>query len=128
MAIKRCPADVAFSKAVRLSRGMRCENCGRNDGQIECCHIIGRREKTVRWDTLNAVALCHSCHRAFTENPLDFTAWLREHVGEAQLEILSEKRRGIFKATDAERKLIAKHYREQIKLLEAGPHRLESYQ
>lgn len=128
MSIKRCPADIAFSKAVRLSRGERCEHCGRSDAKLECAHIVGRRERAVRWDTDNALCLCFVCHKYFTENPLDFTAWLRQHVGDAHLEILSEKRRSIFKATDAERKLIAKHYREQIKLLEAGDHRLESYQ
>lgn len=128
MSIKRCPADAAFSNAIRLNRHHTCEHCGKSDGRMECAHIYGRRYKSVRWDTLNALCLCHHCHRTFTENPVDFTKWLQGYVGQGYLDILNEKRNQIFKTTEAARKEIAKHYREQVKLLEAGPHDLVSYQ
>jgi hypothetical protein len=128
MAIKRCPADAAFSTAVRMSRGNTCEHCGRQDGQLELSHIYGRRAKSVRWDTLNGLCLCHHCHMVFTENPIQFTQWLQQYVGQGYLDILNEKRNQIFKTTQAIRKDIAKHYRAQIKLMEAGQHDLVSYQ
>lgn len=128
MGIKRCPADIEFSKALRMSRGNVCEHCKKADGRMECAHIYGRRHKSIRWDTLNALCLCHTCHRTFTENPLDFTAWLQAYVGQGLLDILTEKKRAFCKTNKALRAEIAKHYREQIKLLEAGPHDLVSFQ
>lgn len=126
MSIKRCPADIAFSKAVRLARPA-CEYCGRTD-TLEAAHIYGRRAKSVRWDTLNVIVLCHHHHRYFTENPIEWTRWLEGYVGRGYLDILNEKRNQIFKTTKTIRAEIAKHYRGQIKLLEAGDHELVSYQ
>ena len=128
MAIKRCPADAAFSTAVRMSRGNMCEHCHTQDGKMEAAHIYGRRFKSVRWDTLNILCLCHTCHRHFTECPTEFTYWLQEYVGQGYLDILNEKRNQIFRTTKTIRSDIAKHYRGQIKLLEAGNHDLVSYQ
>jgi hypothetical protein len=128
MSIRRDPADIAFSQAVRMSRGFICEHCNKGDGRTELAHIYGRRFKSVRWDTLNGLCLCHTCHRQFTENPLDFTSWLREYVGQGYLDILNEKRNRIFKTTKAIRADIAKHYRNEIKLMESGPHDLLSFQ
>ena len=127
MSIKRCPADAAFSNAIRLNKNHTCEHCGRSDGRTECAHIFGRRHKSVRWDTMNALSLCHGCHRKFTENPLDFTTWLQGYLGQGYLDILTEKRNQIMKTNKALRAEIAKFYRGQVKLLEAGDHELESY-
>ncbi len=134
MGIKRCPADIAFSDALRLSRNYTCEHCGKVGGkghgtpQMDMAHIYGRRHKSVRWDTLNGLCLCRHCHQSFTENPLDFEAWLRGYLGQGYLDILNEKRNRIFKTTKPIRAEIAKHYRAELKLLEAGPHDLVSYQ
>lgn len=127
MTIRRCPADAAFSDALRASRNHACEHCGR-EGRTECAHIYGRRHKSIRWDTLNALSLCHTCHRAFTENPLDFERWLREYVGQGYLDILAEKRERIQKDSKAYRKEVAAHYRREIKLMESGVHDLISFQ
>lgn len=128
MAIKRCPADIAFSEAIRYSKSYRCEHCHKNTGRMECAHIYGRANKSVRWDTLNALCLCHSCHRNFTANPLDFERYCKDYLGEGFLTILNEKRQRIQKTTKAYRSDVAKHYRAELKLMEAGPHDLVSYQ
>ena len=128
MGIKRDPADIAFSNAVRMARGHTCEHCASEDRQMHLAHIFGRRAKSVRWDTLNGLCLCSYCHREFTENPLDFEKWLRDYVGQGYLDILNEKRRVTFKTTKTIRSEIARHYRQQIKLMELGPHDLVSYQ
>lgn len=126
--IRRCPADDAFSTAIRMARGHRCEHCQRTDGKMEAAHIYGRANKSVRWDTLNILCLCFRCHLHFTANPLDFETWLKGYVGQGYLDILNEKRHKIQKDTKAYRKEVAAHYRQQIKLLEAGEHKLVSFQ
>jgi hypothetical protein len=59
---------------------------------------------------------------------LDFETWLKKYLGQGCIDILNEKRRRIQKTTAAYRKEVAKHYRAQIKLLEAGNHELVSFQ
>lgn len=128
MAIRRCPADKAFSDAIRFYRAYRCEHCQTQNGKMEAAHIFGRANKAVRWDVMNILCLCFRCHLHFTGNPLEFTAWLERYLGEGHLEILNEKRRRIQKDTKAYRKEVAAHYRQQLRLMEAGPHELVSFQ
>lgn len=124
--IKRTTADAMFSDAVRLAAGNTCERCKRV-GRMECAHLFGRRIAVLRWDTLNALCLCHTCHREFTENPKTFTDWVDSKFP-SLWEMLHEKRQGFLKNNEATRKEVAAHYRQQIKKLESDPtHRLESW-
>jgi hypothetical protein len=127
MPIKRCPADIAFSLCVRLRAGNICEHCG-SSGSTECAHIYGRAQKSVRWCAMNAISLCHYCHRQFTANPLDFTSWVESKFGEGYVEILKEKRRQKMKTNKALRSEIAAHYRSEYRRMEStGCRELVSY-
>ena len=119
MAIKRESCDDWFSKCVRKRANWRCEHSGSTDA-LQCAHIHGRREKSVRWDGMNAVCLSAASHWYFTQNPVDFTRWLEGYLGRAHLDILNEKRRHKLKTTAALRKEIAAHYREQFDLMDDG--------
>ena len=87
MAIKRDAADKWFSDVVRKKAGHVCESCGKVEGRMECAHIYGRSAKSVRWSMDNAVCLCHYCHMKFTANPLEFTKWLEETLGQGHMEM-----------------------------------------
>lgn len=78
--------DKAFSEYIR-KRDKVCQVCGRS-GRLETSHFHGRRKRSVRWDEDNAVALCFSCHRHFTENPLEHCEWFKERLGEQEFEAL----------------------------------------
>tara|TARA_R110000796_G_scaffold103851_7_gene213317 strand:- start:666 stop:1055 length:390 start_codon:yes stop_codon:yes gene_type:complete len=117
MAIKRDAADKWFSDVVRQKAGFQCEHCGKKDGRMECAHIWGRAAKSVRWSMDNALCLCHYCHKVFTANPLDFGVWLQKHVGQAHMDILREKWQVLMPTNKKLRAEIAKHYREQHKLM-----------
>lgn len=119
MAIKRDQADHYFSKVVR-ARDQWCMSCGKTE-YLQAMHIVGRRTKVVRWSLDNAVTGCSGCHRYYTENPLAFHDWLRSLLGDGHLDILREKARGIMKTNKALRAEIAKHYREELKLIEGDP-------
>jgi 5-methylcytosine-specific restriction endonuclease McrA len=115
MAIKREACDDWFSKCVR-ARDTWCMHCGRED-TLQAMHIVGRRNKAVRWSLDNAVTGCAACHRYFTENPLAF------HV-----DLLREKSQAILKTNEALRKEIAKHYREEFRRWKADDsHEIISY-
>jgi len=118
MAIKRDAADKWFSDVVRKKAGHVCESCGKVEGRMECAHIYGRAAKSVRWSMDNAVCLCHYCHMKFTANPLEFTKWLEETLGQGHMDMLREKWQVLMKTNKLLRKEIAKHYREEFKKMD----------
>jgi len=118
MAIKRDAADKWFSDVVRKKAGHVCESCGKVEGRMECAHIYGRSAKSVRWSMDNAVCLCHYCHMKFTANPLEFTKWLEDTLGEGHMDMLREKWQVLMKTNKLLRKEIAKHYREEFKKMD----------
>ena len=122
MGIKREACDKWFSDVVRLKANHVCESCGVSGVGMDCAHIYGRRAKSVRWSLDNAVCLCRTCHRKFTENPLDFTHWLNGYLGEGHMQILNEKRNVLMKTNKSLRKEISKHYREEHKKMVEDEH------
>lgn len=73
----RKKADILFSKYIRQRDG-RCLKCGKT-GNLQCAHIIGRRNYRLRYDPQNSISLCYACHIHWAhKEPLDFTDWLEE--------------------------------------------------
>lgn len=124
MATKINPADQAFSKCVREAAKWTCERCGsvHEPGSmgLHCSHIFSRRHRTIRWCKDNVQALCFSCHQWFGGNPADSGVWVTELLGEGHIELLREKMNSKVKVSKAEEKEIAKHYRAELKLMQAG--------
>jgi len=122
MGIKITPADKAFSKCIRAANNYTCYKCGtvynKSSTGLHCSHNFGRRHRTIRWCKENALSMCFGCHSWFEENPADSGQWLIDEIGEGAVQILREKRDSGVKVTKLEEKDIAKHYREQLKLIE----------
>ena len=70
-------ADALFSQYIRTRDGWACRVCG-SPLRIQCGHIISRRYHAVRFDPMNAVALCGRCHMKYTRNPLAWEAWVED--------------------------------------------------
>ena len=137
--VKRTPADDAFSKCVRERADYTCERCGavhqKGSMGLHCSHIYSRRHRTIRWAGDNAQALCFACHKWYGESPADSGLWINDLMGEGAMAILREKRDSMVKVPKTEEKDIAKHYREQLRILEqqraegvTGRIEFESYQ
>lgn len=138
--IKRTPADEAFSNCVRERADWTCERCGKyfpegSRGGIHCSHIYSRKHRTIRWAGDNAQALCFACHQWYGDSPADSGLWINDLMGEGGMAILREKRDSRVKVPKIEEKDIAKHYREQLRILEqqraegvTGRIEFESYQ
>ena len=65
-------------------------NCGKTE-LLQAMHVVGRRNKAVRWSMDNAAAGCAACHRYFTENPLAFSDFLENLWGEGHLQLLARE-------------------------------------
>lgn len=122
--IRRDTADKWFSDCVRERAAWTCESCKKyypegNRNGIECAHIVGRANKRLRWEPLNAVCLCTSCHMRYTANPLQFTQFVISKIGKLGHDILIEKAREILKVNDNLRKEIGRHYREELRRMQS---------
>jgi len=126
--MKISPADTAFSNCVKKAANNTCVKCGVKRDRMECSHIFGRRHRTIRWCKENAVCKCTTCHRWWHENPTESGIWFIGKYGQGIMDILTEKRNHRVKVTKLEEKDIAKHYREQLKLLENGATDFVSWQ
>ena len=95
----KAKADKLFSQYIRKD-GI-CERCGRTNEvvQLQCAHIFSRRFLVTRYDPLNCLCLCAGCHRWGHDNPVEFTEWVKEFLGEAMYDELR------FKAKNAVHKL-----------------------
>ncbi len=75
--------DEAWSLAVKKRAGYKCEVCGIGEsGHLNSHHIVGRRNRRVRWDVRDGVCLCVKHHRfgieSAHEDPLWFREWLED--------------------------------------------------
>lgn len=57
----------------------KCDKCGRGSGvQLQCAHIVGRNNHSLRFDLKNVLCLCAGCHRWGHDNPDKFTDFWRK--------------------------------------------------
>ena len=72
-------ADKLFSSFIR-SIGY-CEWCLKQTDGLECAHIFSRRFLITRWDPINALSLCHACHRKWHDKPVEAVEWVKVYLG-----------------------------------------------
>jgi len=66
--------DVLWRQCItKLFKG-RCAKCGCEG--TDCHHLIKRRNKHTRWDVMNGLLLCTSCHWLAENEPTMFSVWL----------------------------------------------------
>ncbi len=83
-------ADQTFSMYIRLRDG-KCMSCG-NEENLTCSHFWRRGHSATRFDPINCVALCWSCHQVWEDKKEDeYKAFMLSRLGE-QAYIQLEKR------------------------------------
>ena len=117
MSIKIKPADKAFADCLKEAHNHTCEMCGKT-GRMETSHVYSRRHRLIRWCKDNANCLCNGCHRKWHESPLAAFKWFVDKFGQLRVDLLLEKREARIRVPKTEEKEIAKHYREQLKIVE----------
>ena len=122
--IRRTPADKWYSDCVRERNFWTCESCfryfpeGRARQGIHVAHFYGRRHRGLRWHAHNGFCLCAGCHFAFGDSPSEWVVWVEGKLGAGMMEILKERKNSIYKMEKGEEKEIAKHYRDELKLMQ----------
>ena len=124
--IKVTEADRLFSKCVRERAGWRCEKCGKKPHPqgLDCSHHHRRGQWAVRFDPLNAEALCYGCHSHYggTKDRMN------EVLSDYEQELLRERKEDIplakaYRGTKGKGEL-SRHFREELarmqKLRELG--------
>ena len=114
-------ADTHFSKCVRERTNWECEKCNRSfidhTVGLQCSHIVPREVYRTRFSGLNAQALCSTCHKWWHNRPHDSGLWIENLLGAGYMEILREQSRLGIKVPKSTWKDVAKHYREQHKIM-----------
>jgi len=83
-------ADILFSKVIRL-RDKWCQECG-TPNDLQCAHIWPRRTYfSVRFEEMNAVALCAAHHLFFTHRPAHWYKWVEGYLGKRDNVLLREQ-------------------------------------
>jgi len=120
MKIRIDPLDVQFSLYIRTKAGWKCECCRRQfyppTAQLQNSHFHGRRKKSVRWDPENCAALCFSCHRRFTEHPLEHVEWFSKRLGVTRFNALTVKANSL---TKPDKEMIRIWLKEKMKEIES---------
>ena len=118
MKIRIDPLDQLFSKYIRL-RAMAevggCERCLQSKIDykgLQCSHYHKRRKKSVRWDEDNCNGFCFGCHQYFEENQDEYTAWIKQHLGEREFDMLLGRMRVSARYIDKE--AIRLYYKAKI--------------
>lgn len=124
MKIRIDKRDQIFSKLIRLRAAWMCDRCMKffplGHG-LQCSHFFSRRHQATRYDPDNAAAHCFTCHMYLGENPIEFTAWIKKHLGDVRYEALQLRHRQVVKRTKAELEELYQHLKEQYELLLKNP-------
>ena len=65
--------------------------------KLTCSHIVGRTYSGTRTHLPNLQSICYSCHRRFTDWPVEFSHWITESIGTEAYDELKLKSQAITK-------------------------------
>lgn len=118
--IKRTKYDAIFSNLVRERTDYTCERCGHYEPPgsgrqaMHCSHFISRGNHAVRYDPLNALCICASCHKFLGENPYEHTKLATSIFGVVLMDLLQEKSRRIMRRRKADLEEMYQHYKGEL--------------
>lgn len=82
--------DIECSRIIR-SYG-QCAMCWSQDySKLQCAHIFSRTYRNTRWDLQNLIPLCAGCHFKSHKNPILFSEFVREYLGNLKYLELKQK-------------------------------------
>lgn len=117
--------DRVFSKYIRLRDSMpggfiKCISCGKIvlAKEADNGHYINRQHMALRFSELNCNAQCRKCNRFDEGNMSGYRQGLVAKIGEDKVQMIEAMKNTTNKITDAEYKIMIKHYKDEVKRLE----------
>jgi 5-methylcytosine-specific restriction endonuclease McrA len=90
--------DKKFREVINERDNGICQYCGGSGNNVH--HIVGRRNRSLRWFTENSLLLCPGCHTfrtdSFHQNPLTTMKWFEEKYPE-RYQAINERKNKILK-------------------------------
>lgn len=122
--MKIFPADTAFSLCIRTRDNWTCQRCWTvylpPTQALHCMHWHSRGKWSTRFHPANAAAGCYGCHRYLDTHPVEKDAFFRALLGDVMADEITRLAKAPGYGIKKELRQIAKHYREQLKALEAA--------
>jgi len=104
--------DKICSQIVR-ARG-KCQRCGKTSN-LQAAHIVSRTYRVVRWHLGNILCLCAGCHFWNHKNPIEFTEWVKELLGEDNYQELRKLAKSGEKLSLSDMQVLYGRYIEELK-------------
>jgi predicted restriction endonuclease len=94
--------DKLWSQRIKELAKYKCEFCLEEGIWLNSCHIIGRTNRTLRWDLRNGVCLCFLHHKAYDEHGKDHERIINLAIGRKRYNNLFKVKEVISKNQDYE--------------------------
>ena len=112
--------DTAWSKAVKIKAGYKCEICGKTQHQckLNSHHYVGRVNRALRWELENGICLCVQHHKFGKQSAHEDGDFIREWFKKNRPEDYNYTqlvKNVIFKRTNADRRELLKELKAYIK-------------
>jgi len=97
--------DKLASEKCKDNAGWKCEVCGKTKDQVQlhCHHVIGRRHFSLRWHLDNLTCLCASHHTLGLRSAHEHPIWFRKEMigirGQDWLDEIEKRSQTIWKGT-----------------------------
>jgi hypothetical protein len=123
--LKRTTADSWFSKCVRERSNWTCDRCNKHypddaakgsSRSLDCSHVFGRGNWSVRHDPDNAFCHCYGCHSIFGSDKEVQQKEYNRVFGGGLYDMLVQKKNDSSRGRVAKRsnKEMAKHYKAEF--------------
>ena len=90
--------DKKFREVINERDNRICMRCGKSGNNVH--HIVGRRNRSMRWLPANGLTLCPGCHTfntsSFHQDPLTTMKWFEETYPE-RYRAINERKNKILK-------------------------------
>lgn len=84
------------------------------DCKLTCAHIQGRTASATRTLLINAFSLCYSCHRIYTDKPLNFSRFITGTWAQEYRELLLQLSNTMTKVNWTDRLQELKQYKTEL--------------
>lgn len=83
------------SKTIRIRDNYTCVQCGRQENNNDCGHLITRIRTATKFNPENLFCQCKSCNKKHSVNPHPFTIWFMDRYGEKKYRALEQESKKI---------------------------------